>query len=337
MTVYSQRLGDISDAQFEVAVRQAGLGDFLSASHIKTGLFGQNVFITTSMGEFVFRGAPHGQNGSTEDLWQFRKERFYANHLHAKTDVPVAWPQRLETSGPFDWPYLLMPKLPGLCLDNPASRVGLETADYEDIARTMGAALVRLQSLSYPFAGDFDPATQDLAPFVGGYRSHLAGEFEWMLRLGQESRGIDSEDIKWVEALIAADKREADEGDSVYVHNDFTHGNVLVERTTSGWRVSGVVDLMTSCFGDPAADLVRQSCAYLDRRPSLASIFIGAYRAESAAPKRAPARLALLIAYERLLIWEYFCRPPNRHDFTIGTTFRVWADTYVTRLQALFE
>ncbi|HWF77252.1 MAG TPA: hypothetical protein VN694_08745 [Caulobacteraceae bacterium] len=53
--VYSERLGAISDAQFAAATARLGLGGFVAAEPIRHGLFGQNVFLTTSEGAFVFR------------------------------------------------------------------------------------------------------------------------------------------------------------------------------------------------------------------------------------------------------------------------------------------
>lgn len=37
----------------------------------------------------------------------------------------------------------------------------------------------------------------------------------------------------------------------------------------------------------------------------------------------------------RLLLWEYFTRPPQRADWTAGKTFSGWARRYVERLSAL--
>src|SRR5579872_2347774 len=81
-TQYSKRLGAISPEQFQAALNHFGLGQFLSAEAIPFGLFGQNVFVTSSTGEYVFRGAAHYD-------WQFPKEQFVANLLHERTNVPV--------------------------------------------------------------------------------------------------------------------------------------------------------------------------------------------------------------------------------------------------------
>lgn len=87
---YSARLGAVGDDQFAAAVRKASLGTFVGAEPVTGGLFGQNVFLTTTHGEFVFRGAPHWRNGTACDAWQFPKERLYADLLQAQTAAPVA-------------------------------------------------------------------------------------------------------------------------------------------------------------------------------------------------------------------------------------------------------
>lgn len=47
--VYSQRLGVISDQQFQAALDRFHLGHFIKAEAIPFGSFGQNVFVTSTM------------------------------------------------------------------------------------------------------------------------------------------------------------------------------------------------------------------------------------------------------------------------------------------------
>jgi hygromycin-B 7''-O-kinase len=82
---YSKRLGSITTKQFQVALDHFNLGQFISAKAIPFGLFGQNVFLTSTAGEFVLRGAAHY-------AWQFPEEQFVAKLLHDKTNAPVSWP-----------------------------------------------------------------------------------------------------------------------------------------------------------------------------------------------------------------------------------------------------
>ena len=334
--IYSSRLGAIRDDQFAAAVRKAGLGTFLSAAPTTGGLFGQNVFLATTRGDYVFRGAPHWHGGGPNDAWQFPKERLYADLLQARTAAPVAWPQLLDdTCEDFPWPYLITPRLSGLCLQDPAARKDLTRQDFVEVAGAMGRTLADLQALTCDFAGDFDPDVRALVPYPGGYAAHLAREILSAAEATRPNGTLSAQDEQWLAALIQADTAVARGPDTCFVHNDYTLGNVLFERTSEGWRVSGVIDLMTSCFGDPAADLVRQSCAWIDVAPDCAEAFLTAYRQAGGCAAPSPARLAAVAAYERLMIWGYFTRPDVADPRLMGQTFRGWAEPYLQRLAAM--
>jgi glycosyltransferase involved in cell wall biosynthesis len=69
-TVYSERLGAISDEQFHAVAERLRIGRFVLAAPTTSGLFGQNVFVTTTEGEFVLRGAPHWVRAMHETQWR---------------------------------------------------------------------------------------------------------------------------------------------------------------------------------------------------------------------------------------------------------------------------
>src|SRR5215208_8330302 len=114
MREYSKRLGRISPEQFQAALTRLGLGEYVKAEPVPFGLFGQNVFLTSTQGEFVLRGVPHYP-------WQFPTEQFIINQLHERTQVPVPYPYLLEPSEDiFGWSFVLMPRLLGLHLQDKA-------------------------------------------------------------------------------------------------------------------------------------------------------------------------------------------------------------------------
>ncbi len=122
---YSQRLGVIRDNQFEAVTERFSLGRFLGAEPISQGLFGQNVYLNTSEGKFVLRGAPHWVRRLDEvawrqqDQWQITKERYFAEALQEQTNAPVPWPMRYDASTDiFGWPYLVMPRMPSECFED---------------------------------------------------------------------------------------------------------------------------------------------------------------------------------------------------------------------------
>lgn len=328
-TRYSQRLGAISDAQFQQALDRLDLGELVHATAVPFGLFGQNVFLTTTRGEFIFRGAQHGD-------WQFAKEVFFARLLAERTAAAVAWPQSLDTSPEIlGWPYILAPRLPGLALADPQVIAGLSMDDRLQIARAQGETLAALQALTWEAAGDFDMATGGVVPFEGGHICHLIREVRKLVADAEVSGSLTPEDHVWIESVLGEAASARDAGPAVYLHNDFSLNNILAQRHDEAWEITGVVDLMTSTFGGGEADLCRQAANYLTQDPALTRALVGAYRGAGGGGPDAQSRAPLYVVYERLLLWEYFTRPPQRADWTAGKTFSGWARWYVERLTAL--
>lgn len=94
---YSKKLGTITNEQFQKALDKFNLGKFIKAEPISSGNFGQNIFLTTTSGEYVFRGKPHYP-------WQFPSEQFMAKLLHDKTKTPIPYPYLVdEQTDIFGW------------------------------------------------------------------------------------------------------------------------------------------------------------------------------------------------------------------------------------------
>ncbi len=107
---YSQRLGKLSEQQFQAALDRFQLGCLISTEPVGPGNFGQNIFLMSTQGAFVLRGAPL-------DPVQFPCERWFMQQLHEQTQAPVPWPYVLDRSTDlFGWSYVIMPRLPGLSL-----------------------------------------------------------------------------------------------------------------------------------------------------------------------------------------------------------------------------
>ncbi len=167
--MYSQRLGILSDAQFQAALDHFQLGHFISAEPIPFGSFGQNVFVSSTTGEYVFRGRPHF-------WWQFPTEQFFTRQLHERTSVPVPWPYLIDsTSDIFGWSFVLMPRMAGLQLADPEIKKQLGTADKRGIAQALGENLTRMQDATWPLAGRYNAATDTVEPFKVAY------ELAWLV------------------------------------------------------------------------------------------------------------------------------------------------------------
>jgi aminoglycoside phosphotransferase (APT) family kinase protein len=341
---YSQRLGRITDAQFEAATERLGAGKFVRAAPATSGLFGQNVFLTTSEGEFVFRGAPHwvdlSQSGpwmyEPHDLWQFSKEASFADLLHKHTDVPVPWPQLLDKeSDIFGWPYIIMPKMPGTCFDDRQLPKAFSPNQRRSTARALGTMLVRLQRLEWPFAGDFDASLQ-LAPYPGGHTAHVIRETAKYIESTRINGAVEPDDETWIarlaeRALAAASSRRA----NVYVHGDFKPGNLTLTAQEDDAAVTGVFDLHESRLGDGASDLCRQACGYLDFDPDMTVPFLESYRSQVASDPTIRERMPLYIVNDRVKFWNFFTRPPEPASWLKGKTFRSWAGPYVEGILGL--
>lgn len=348
--VYSQRLGMITDEQFQAVLDCFKLGRFLQAEPISFGLFGQNVFITSSKGEYVLRGQPHWQ-------WQFPTEQFFAQLIHERTQVPVPWPYHIQPSTEiFGWSFVLMPRMPGLQLADPQIKAQLGFTDRCGIARALGENLARMQDVKWPISGRYNAATQSVEPF--DLAQELASPFpvesdaqlaampptpityservktvirHLLARSHMRNAATTTrEDIRWVEDLIA-DAQDAldDTFEPCLLMEDYKEDNVVVTQEHGEWRVSGVFDLMTAHFGDGEADLSRPIAWYLERDPHLAQEFLDAYRGLKPFRPGFVKRFPVYMLLDRAILWSY-CQHNGLHWWDASWTFRDWASQYTS-------
>jgi hygromycin-B 7''-O-kinase len=332
---YSKRLGFISDEQFQKALDHFNLGQFIRAEAIPFGLFGQNVFVTSSTGEYVLRGSAHYD-------WQFPKEQFVANLLHERTDVPVPWPYLLDTDETiFGWKYgyVLMPRMPGLQLADAQVQKTLSSEERKAIAYTIGENLREIQRVQWSFAGQYDLMTQTIQPFKMGFDGWLISEIRQQLQQSLSyNNGATPTDEKWVEGIIhnAQEALKVPYTPTLVLH-DYREANLTVSKQTDGWKVSGVFDLMEGLIGDGELDLIRQMAVYMGEINELtwAEAFLDGYRKHGALRPLADKRLALFLLYERMVVWEYFHRPANVSLWPIGQSLEAWISAYISKLESL--
>jgi hygromycin-B 7''-O-kinase len=320
---YSRHLGTLTNAQFQAALDRFGLGHFLRAEPIPFGNFGQNVFLTSTTGEYVLRGRPHYP-------WQFPKERFFTQQLHEHTCAPVPWPYLLDPADDiFGWSYVIMPRMPGLQLSNPEVRSRLTKDDKLGIARAMGEMLATLQELRGPFAGEYDLATGGLRPLDAAYGDWVTARIRYNLQVALPlSDRTTAADVEWVEALIAQNRAALDvELEPCFAMQDFKEGNAVVERADGAWRVSGVFDYMSAYMGDGEQDLPRLAGDYADEDPALAHEFVRAYLTRRPPRPGFAERYRLYMLDDRLVLWQF----GQRHGvwWEPKLTLREWAGPYV--------
>jgi aminoglycoside phosphotransferase (APT) family kinase protein len=340
--IYSQRLGAISDAQFQAIASRLNLGRFVKAEPTASGLFGQNVFVTTTTGEFVLRGAPHWVKAThetawrQEDRWQFTKEKFFAAQLHERTNAPVPWPmQHDESNDILGWPYLVMPRMPGACFDERSILKALAPEHRHSVAVALGAMLAEVQQLTWPFAGDFGITSIALEPYAIGATRQVIDDTRTLVEMAAQHGTMTDDDRSWIDAAVAQALAVSGSRPHTFVHGDYKLNNLTVVQGGDGWRVSGLFDLHEARFGDGVLDIVRQSCSYLDTESELAAVFIDSYLERVVADARIKALLPLYVVNDRMKFWEFFTRPDARATWSNGRTFRGWAERYVDGLLSL--
>lgn len=319
---YSTRLGTISDEQLEAALQRLNLGRFIVAAPIPSGLFGQNVYLTSSEGEFVLRGCPHYD-------WQFPAERFFTRALHEHTIAPVAWPYLVdEQADIFGWSYVIMPRLPGQSLADPAAKADLNHSDRAAIARAMAVNLAAMHQLTWPHPGKYDLATDSIQQFPTEYSDWVIGNIGRNLQLARRyNRRTSAPDEGWVEKLIeqGRDFLELD-FPPTFVMEDYTINNVVMRQDQRGWRVGGVFDFMTAYFGDNEADLCRQLAIYIDEDEYLANLYLQTYLRRHPLRPGFALRFPIHMLNDRLIVWEYFQRPS--HQMKGSGSLAAWATRY---------
>ena len=339
----SKQLGSVSRDQFNRALARFGLGELRYASAVPFGLFGQNAFVTSTRGEFVFRGAPLVH-------WQFPTERFYASLLHDH-GVPAPWPYLIDDSCEFfPWAYVIMPRMPGVQASDPAERQRLSASDRIELAHALARMLATLHEITMPKLARFDaerdclrsvplrdwmawPSIEKYGEMIGAEPRHdeiVSGRIRTLLAKSQSASDITTTaDVEWAEQILA----QSESALRVpfrpsLVFEDYKEGNVVFRRVLDLWEVCGVFDLMQCFFGDGEADLARPAVIYFDESPALAEAFLLTYLELKPPRPGFVERARVYMLLDRLIIWEYVVRQEPRIAQKVGS-LRHWMERYV--------
>ncbi len=320
---YSKRLGVLTGDQLQAALDRFELGKLLAAEPAPGGLFGQNVFVTSTSGDFVLRGCPHSP-------WQLPKERWFARQLAQATRVPVPWPYRVDASSDvFGWSYAWLPRLEGVRTSDPNLRSLLSREDARALAAALGECLAELHVLSRESAGEYDAELDGIRPVELPFRDWVVASVrEWLRACRAASTATTDDDAAWVEREIARALPALEPPERFsFVHRDFKEGNAVAERVPSGWRICGVFDLMEGYFGDPEEDFPRALGEYLIGDRERANRFLDAYRARRPLRPGFAERQRLYLLRDRMLLWAYGQR--NGIWFRAGQTLREFAEPFI--------
>jgi aminoglycoside phosphotransferase (APT) family kinase protein len=331
-TIYSQRLGPIADIQFQVALERFDLGAFVRAEAVAGGLFGQNVFLTSTQGDWVLRGAPH-------TAWQLPSERFFARLLHERAQVPVPWPYLVDDRDDiFGWSYAIMPRLPGLPLSDRQAAERLPRHDRIAVAQAMAINLAKAHDLTWDYPGEYDLALDSIRPFAQPWAEWIFSETHGWLDSARHSDRTTDADAAWVDnVLTAASEALTAPFQAGIVLRDYGEHNVVVSHSGDGWRVRGMFDLMEASFGDSEMDLSRLVAQYLDQDAELARAYLRQYLELRAPRPGFQARFPAYMLRDRLIVWEYGVRPETPQWWDPALTLRLWAEQYTTAIDRLLE
>ncbi len=330
--VYSARLGPITDAQLQAALDRWGLGRLLGAEPVRWGNFGQVLFLSSTAGDFALRGAPHWP-------WQFREEKLLVDLLHERTQAPVPWPYLVDDDPTiFGWPYVLMPRLPGLAVEDPEVAAILSPDDRRNISWALGDTLAEMQELTWLLPGAYDPQIREVAPLGEDFGGWVAGRIRRSLEAARRHTPhyTTAADAAWVEDVLHGVGTALREPFVPrFTMQDYKYQNAGVERVQGGWRISGVFDI-GGWFGDGEAALSRQVAMYLETDPTgdLARAFIGAYLSRRSARPGFGERFAAYMLDERLGIWEWAQRE-HMVWWDPRLSLREWVEPFATAAQRL--
>jgi aminoglycoside phosphotransferase (APT) family kinase protein len=326
---YSDRLGEISKNQLQLALNEFSLGSFIKAEPVKEGLFGQNLFIISSKGEYVLRGCPHND-------WQFKSEKFFVNKLNKRTTIPVPYPYNISTNkNIFGWDFVVMPKLEGINLSSKMCEESLDKEDRVEIAKEQGTSLVEMQRYTESYCGYYDLTLDDIKPIQMKYSDRMYKNIYHRLNQAIEvnSNLTSDTDTKWVEGILKkGDKYLTLEFTPTYVMQDYKPENMLVKKVDSKWRISGVFDLMESYIGNGESDLSRMYSMYLDNnRKDLAEIFLNEFlkvRANTKLDSGFRERFNTFMIHDRVIVWSWSVRINDIQE-SMKNGFRSWLKKYL--------
>ena len=324
---------NLPDHQVARALRRFGLGELVSTAPVDGGAFGQNLFVTSTTGEYVLRAKPLTP-------WQFPTERYFFQLLHQHTDVPVPWPYLVDSrSDIFGFSYVLMPRLPGKPLSDGDPLGGTSPRNRVSVGRALGNTLARMHTVTLPRAGRYQPERDTIAAFPGGWRIWVTSRIHEKLRAAQQCNpaATTRQDFTWVEDLL---RRCGDALDEPFtptvVWEDFKPGNVLVELAGDSWRVTGVVDAMEAHAGDAEADLPRTVCAFADHDTEVAAAFLTEYVRRRPPRPGFADRLTVYLLLDRALLWFFFQHRAVRY-WPEHWTFKDWAGRYLDLVAPLLD
>jgi aminoglycoside phosphotransferase (APT) family kinase protein len=297
---YSERLGVIDGKQLQQACDLFDLGTVKGAEPPSAGLWGQNILLSTTNGEFVLRGNPQSPQ-------QFPKERVVAAAINARSSLPVPWPYHVSNDlDPFGWAFAIMPLLPGTM----GSSIW-EAVDDEiklGLAAAHGQALAQLHEATFDAPGPYDPERETFVA-TDDFRGWTLDRIESLRGQCRAIDALSADAERYIDGLIeSCSDALAEPFVPVLVHHDFSLANTNYEPFEDDYRATGLFDLGEAHVGDGEEDLVR---FLFRRRREQRRAFVAAYTNERPLRAGAGDRLSIYALADLLFMWEVSQRITN--------------------------
>jgi len=324
---YAGSLGEISGEQFDKALQKLNLGNLIKVEKVQAGVVGQNVFLTSAKGEYVFRGRPFYEE-------QLAVEKFIVESLREHTNINVAYPYLIDNSTDiFGFQYAVMPRLPGIQIANGGEIIAELTKENRlSAARAMAAALAEMHKLTFELvkhkkgAAVFTPPNM-LQEHTGHVELITRRLKETIAGLPGVSAVTDDDKIYMgdiIEKNIGALAFFYEPG---FIMGDFKEDNVVFSNDDGVWKVCGVFDFAMSHFGNSECDIARIYAMYIDAGVEYAKEFISEYAKLNPPKEGFYKRLKIYSLAERLGIW-WWAKSQNRTLWDDDIPLREWLAPY---------
>ncbi|HEY9291951.1 MAG TPA: phosphotransferase [Microlunatus sp.] len=320
--VQTSRLGPLTASQLDAALERFGLGSLITAEPASTGNFGQNVFLTTTSGDYVLRGHPLVPG-------QFAKERYFAEVFHDQCEVPAPWPYLYEPDcGIFGWPYAILGMVSGLQVADEEIYGRLTDTERRQLAASLGETAARISAVRRPGCGRWDADSESVQPFQPNWSTWVVDAIR---EEADRSLGISASERSWLAGKLDRAARCLPEpAEGCLLHGDFSYFNATADRVDGVLRAAGVYDLSWATFGHQDAQLPRQYAVFLDQDPALATIFLRA--ALAGRDDLDPLRMELMMISERISIWAW-AKQSGRGWWSPDLGFADWLGRYLDAIR----
>ncbi|MEW5553248.1 aminoglycoside phosphotransferase family protein [Peribacillus frigoritolerans] len=323
----SNKLGIIHDGQLQSMLDKFNLGKLISSKKTEIGAMGQTMFVSSTKGDFVFKGNPLYTG-------QLVEEKFFVENLHKRTNVTVPIPYIIDDSEQiFGWSYSLMPRLQGEHL-----KANLNLDDNYKIAESIAKTLFEFHTWKVNEFGELNTEKFNIIPFKDTYTQWLFNRIKFWLEDAKKYSEITEKDFEWVETLMEESKEALNNLSSpTFVMGDFKPGNFLIYLGDSGWEISGVFDFTNSYFADPISDLIKMITYYLDNNErKIAKHLVNVYCRELEKKEDLKKRIKVHMLHQRVLDWGC-AKAMNMVTWDNELPFSKWVEAYTDSTASLLE